>query len=267
MPYILPPDEVPIYYEEAGQGKNILLIHGGAANTNFWKKQIPELSRHFRVVAYDLRGHGSSGKIDEGNNLTQYGQDMAHLMETLDMEDVVVVGWSLGTAVLFSYVRQFGVERLAGFVDIDQPAKRFVPEERFRKLTDGIKSHKFRTHRQRILSFFSAPPPEEELYWMTCEMMKTPTGVYLSIIQDSYQTDFEPVLSQVTIPTLNCIPDKNPSDPKLAESMPDARTVVFENSGHLLFWEHPEKFNRFLTDFVEEVTGQPTEARAAGRPQ
>ena len=101
---------------------------------------------------------------------------------------------------------------------------------------------------------------------MTCEMMKTPTGVYLSIIQDSYQTDFQPVLQQVTIPTLNCIPDKNPSDPKLAEAMPNARTEVFKDSGHLLFWEHPEKFNRLLTDFVEEVTGQPAEARASGRP-
>lgn len=253
MPYIIPPDEVPIYYEDVGDGANILLIHGGAANTNFWIKQIPELSRNHRVVAYDLRGHGSSGKIDEGNNLTQYGQDMEYLMKTLSMENVVVVGWSLGTAVLFSYVRQFGIERLAGFIDIDQPAKRFVQEGPFQKLLSGIRSKKYQTHRTRILSFFFTPPSEEELHWMTCEMMKTPTGVYLSIIQDSYQTNFESVLPKVTIPTLNCIPKDNPSDPSLAESMPNARTVIFENSGHLLFWEHPQKFNELLTDFVKEV--------------
>ena len=96
-------------------------------------------------------------------------------------------------------------------------------------------------------------------------MMKTPTGVYLSIIQDSYQTDFYPMLPQVTIPSLVCVPVKESSEPELAKSMPNARTVVFENSGHLLLWEQPEKFNRVLTDFVEEVTGQPAEARAAGR--
>ena len=98
-------------------------------------------------------------------------------MKTLSMENVVVVGWSLGTAVLFSYVRQFGIERLAGFIDIDQPAKRFVQEGPFQKLLSGIRSKKYQTHRTRILSFFFTPPSEEELHWMTCEMMKTPTGV------------------------------------------------------------------------------------------
>ncbi len=258
MPYVLPPDEVPLYYEEAGQGKNILLIHGGAASTKFWKRQIPELSRRFHMVSIDLRGHGNSGKTNEGINLIQYGQDLAHLLKTLELDDVVVVGWSLGTSVVLSYIRQFGVERLAGFVNVDQGRAPFTTEEGLQERIAGLRTQKFRTHRQHLESFLSTPQLEEDLVWMTCDMMKTPTEVYISIMEDSYRSNFRPMWGDVTVPTLICRASQGMINSELAQSMveamPKARVVVFDNCGHMLFWEQPEKFNRELTAFVEEVT-------------
>ena len=260
MPYLVPPDEVPLYYEEAGQGENILLIHGGAANTTFWRKQVPVLSRRFHVVAIDLRGHGNSGKTDDSNNVAQCGRDLCHILETLGLDQVVVVGWSLGSSVVRSYIQQFGVQRLAGYINVDQPPHGAgLTQDGRRQLVSGIRNHKFRAHWERLQSFFSMPPAEEDLHWMTCEMMKTPTGVYCSILEDSGRSDFGPMLSQITIPTIICVASKGLITPDTAQSMvqtkPRARLERFDNCGHMLFWEQPEKFNQMVSDFVEEVTG------------
>ncbi len=259
MPYLLPPDEVPLYYEEAGQGKNLLLIHGGAASTMFWKKQIPELSRRFHIVAIDIRGHGNSGKIDEGNNIAQYGRDLRFILEALNLDQVVPVGWSLGSSVVWSYIEQFEVERLAGFINVDQLPYRFTTQEALDSLISGIRNRKFRTHFERVKSFFGTVQDDEDIHWMTCEMMKTPTGVYCSALQDSWSSDFRPMLPQVTVPTLICVASKGSIGPEMAQFMvrtiPNARLEMFDNCGHLLFWEQPEKFNQVVSAFVEEVTG------------
>ena len=260
MPYIVPPDEVPLYYEEAGQGENILLIHGGAANTRFWQKQVPVLSRRFHVVALDLRGHGNSGKTDDRNNVAQCGRDLRYILETLRLDSVVVIGWSLGSSVVRSYIQQFGVQRLAGYINVDQPPYGAgLTEDGLRQLVSGIRGHKFRAHWERLKSFFSMPPAEDDLHWMTCEMMKTPTGVYCSILEDSWGSDFRPMLAQITIPTVICVASKGLTPPDIAQFMvqtkPRARLERFDNCGHMLFWEQPEKFNQMVSDFVEEVAG------------
>lgn len=260
MPHILPPDEVPLYYEETGQGKNILLIHGGAADTRFWQKQVPDLSQRFHVVAIDLRGHGNSGKTDDGNSVAQCGRDLRYILEALQLDQVVVVGWSLGSSVVRSYIQQFGVDHLAGYVNIDQPPYRAgLTEEGLSELVSGICNHKFRAHSERLKSFFATPPIEEELHWMACEMMKTPTGVYCSILQDSWHSDFRPMLHQITIPTIICVASKGLIPPHMAkfmvENKPQARLEMFDNCGHMLFWEQAEKFNRMVTTFVEDVVG------------
>ena len=260
MPYIIPPDEVPLYYEEAGQGPNILLIHGGAANTNFWQKQVPVLSQRFHVVAIDLRGHGSSGKIDDGNTVAQCGRDLHHILETLGLDSVVVVGWSLGGSVVRSYIQQFGVQRLAGYVNVDQPAYGAgLTEGGLRQLISEIRGHKYNAHWKRLKSFFSTPPTEDDLRWMTCEMMKTPAGVYCSVLENSWGSDFRPLLPQITIPTIICVASKGLVPPDMAQFMveakPRARMERFDNCGHMLFWEQPERFNQMLGDFAQEVTG------------
>ena len=260
MPYLVPPDEVPLYYEESGQGQNILLIHGGAANTRFWQKQVPVLSRRYHVVAIDLRGHGNSGKIDDRNTVVQSGRDLKHILETLQLDRVVVVGWSLGGSVVRSYIQQFGLARLAGYINIDQPTYGAgLTEEHLHRLVGALRSHKFRAHRERLMDFFSIPPTEEELHWMLCEMMRTPTGVYCSILEDSRGSDFRPMLSQITIPTIICTAGKGLIPPDMAQDMveakPNARLEKFDNCGHMLFWEQPERFNKLVSDFVDEVTG------------
>jgi non-heme chloroperoxidase len=258
VPYVMLPDEVPMYYEAAGRGKNILFIHGGAACTKFWQKQVSELSSRYHVLAIDLRGHGNSGKTDDSNCVAQYGRDLRHLLEDLGLDEVVVVGWSLGGSVVWSYIEQFGVERLAGYVNVEQPPHHIITETEYRELIASIRTRKFRTHWERLKSFSVTELPDEDMLWMTCEMMKTPTGVYCAVLQDARNADFRHVLPRVIIPTLICAGTKGLIDTEtvrfMTEAMPRSRVVMFQNCSHMLFWEQPKKFNREVAVFVEEAT-------------
>ena len=95
MAYIETPDGVPLYYEDRGNGEAILLIHAWTMNAEYWwQKNMPKLAESHRVIAVDLRGHGLSGKTDEGHKLAQYARDVRHLCEALDLAGATLVGSS-----------------------------------------------------------------------------------------------------------------------------------------------------------------------------
>jgi non-heme chloroperoxidase len=70
----------------------------------WWQKNMPELSNSHRVIALDLRGHGLSGKTDESHRLDQYARDVRHLLGALELAEVTMVGWSMGTSIILSYL-------------------------------------------------------------------------------------------------------------------------------------------------------------------
>ena len=100
-------DGAIIYYEDHGSGQPILLVHGWTCSSKFWRKNVPELCKHFRVITIDLRGHGNSSKILTGHTISQYASDVRALIEHLGINDVTLVGWSLGGPVVLSYYDQF----------------------------------------------------------------------------------------------------------------------------------------------------------------
>ncbi len=106
----------------SGSGEPLIMIHGLTANLNHFKKQIPVLSTKYRVIAYDLRGHGLSEK-GKGLSLEIYARDLQDLMGHFGIEKASVVCWSMGAHVLFEYVRAFTCERIRKDRD-----HRYVPE-------------------------------------------------------------------------------------------------------------------------------------------
>src|SRR6188472_2114802 len=99
MPYLELPDGLPLYYEEAGSGPDLLLVPGWTMTTRFWQRQTADLASDHHVVAFDLRGAGSSGKTPDGHSLAAYGDDLRFVIETLGLEDATVVGWAMAVSV------------------------------------------------------------------------------------------------------------------------------------------------------------------------
>ena len=100
-------DGVRLYYEDTGCGKPVILIHGGGLSLGWWRKQIPTLSQRFRVIAADTRGNGRSDKTPWGHRTARYAMDVRQIIETLDLHDATLVGWSIGARTVLSYIELF----------------------------------------------------------------------------------------------------------------------------------------------------------------
>jgi pimeloyl-ACP methyl ester carboxylesterase len=273
MAYLETPDAIPLYYEEHGEGETILLVHGWACNAEYWwQKNVPALAEEYHVVALDLRGHGLSGKNDEGHTLAQYARDVRHLVESLDLADVTFVGWSMGTHVALSYFEQFGSADVSAFVFVDMSPYWFSEEgweypvfgefspEALAGVVEMLQNDRAGFVKGQLLEgFFAERPPAETIDEMYAEMTKTPTSVGVAMAEAMATADFRGTVAEVDVPTLLAYGGQGaifpgPLGEWMHEHIPDSELVTFEASSHCPFWEEPERFNRELARFVAGLT-------------
>ncbi|GAA2355276.1 alpha/beta fold hydrolase [Nonomuraea africana] len=267
MSYLELPDGVPLYYEDHGSGPAVLLIHGWTMNSTFWGQNVGALSESNRVITVDLRGHGLSGKTDDGHTLSQYARDVRILLEHLQVSDVSMVGWSMGTAVILSYVQQFGCDLLRSAVFVDQ-SPRFLDGEGWEfpllggySTTDlavfaqGVRYARPSVIKPFIAACFAETPPDEVIDAVYAETTKMATSAALAIWYDMAYADLRPVLPALTVPTLLVYGARSKIFPGdldewLAGRLPKAQVARFDNSGHAPFSEEPDKFNETLGAFL-----------------
>src|SRR4051812_22899820 len=107
-------DGTEIYYKDWGKGPVVTFSHGWPLSSDAWNGQMLFLAQHgFRVVAHDRRGHGRSSQASEGNNMDGYADDLAAVIETLDLHDVSLVGHSTGGGEVARYIGRHGTKRVA----------------------------------------------------------------------------------------------------------------------------------------------------------
>jgi pimeloyl-ACP methyl ester carboxylesterase len=220
------------------------------------------------VIAPDLRGHGLSGKTDDGHTLARYARDIHYLLESLDYSDVTLVGWSMGTHIALSYVEQFGPDRLDALVLVDMSPYfysedgwdyplfgEFAPEG----LEDVVEN--LRTNRSAFVkeilatAFFVETPSKETIDEMYAESAKTPTSVAVAMMEAMSEADFRDVVDEIDVPTLLVYGGQSGVFPGnvgqwMEDHIPDSELVTFEESSHCPFWEEPERFNGEVAAFV-----------------
>lgn len=112
-------DGVKLFYVDKGKGQPIVLVHGWSGDHTTFAEPIESLSNNFRVVAYDLRGHGQSDRTDQGLTLRRFARDLKELMQHLDLSEVTLAGHSMGASTGFEYIRNHGTDRLRTFTILD----------------------------------------------------------------------------------------------------------------------------------------------------
>ncbi|RDI54496.1 alpha/beta fold hydrolase [Nocardia mexicana] len=267
MAYVELPDGVPMYYEDHGEGPAVVLIHGWTMNSTFFAQNVPALAEGNRVIAVDLRGHGNSGKTDDGHTLAQYARDIDSLLDHLALDDVCLAGWSMGTAVILSYVRQFGCGRLRSAIFVDQsprflgaadwdfPLQGGYTESDMAVFVQGLRHSRPTVIKPFIAACFADAPSAEAIDAAYAETTKVPTSAAAAIWYDMAYADLRPVLAEVTVPTLLIYGAQSkifpgPLDDWLATQLPKATTVRFEHSGHVPFAEEPDRFNTVVSEFL-----------------
>lgn len=253
--YVRASDGVRLYYEEAGTGKPVVLIHGGGLSNVWWRRTFPALSQRFHVIAPDTRGCGRSDRSEWGHRTARYAKDVRDIIETLGLHDVTLVGWSIGARTTYSYLELFGGERLRGVVIVDEtvhitlhdPPRPGLPQQPDESDDDF--------NRRSVLGMFGPENAErltdDELTWMIESRAEPPATQ--SLRDDYLAQDGRPLCPTIDLPVLvttgrhagayiGCV--------YAAEHIPGARLEVFETSGHALFSEEADRFNQVVADFV-----------------
>lgn len=267
MPYVQC-NGADLYYEEAGEGRPIVLLHGVMCGVRYFEHQLDELAQAYRPIAIDFRGHGRSEKVEYGHTLAQYARDVHTFLEERDLDDVVVVGWSLGALVSWEYVAQFGTERIGGLVDVDMEASRYQWDDYefglytlkdLQQALSGIQEDEERMIERFTDQVFANPTAEMKTLQID-ETSRTPTSVKSTILFDATTRDYRAVLPGIDVPVLVCAGSVETRGPgtvaavkHVADLVPDGTFELFDGSGHCPPLEQPERFNRVLSEFVDAL--------------
>jgi non-heme chloroperoxidase len=233
----------------------ILFVPGWTMPAWIWQKQIDYFSSDYRVVAMDPRSQGDSSKLEKGVFPATRARDIKAVVDRLKLAPVVIVAWSLGVTEVASYVDQFGTSSLAGIVLVDGFAGGRPPE-----FSQGIILSLVETRRDPekstegfVRSMFHKPQSEEYLQRLIKASLETPPDYAMALIVVALETDNRPALAKIDRPTLIVTRTKDPNAALFREmqgSIPGSRWETFNDAGHALFVDDPEKFNGLLEDFL-----------------
>lgn len=258
-----------LYYEESGDGTPVVFLHGVLMGSRFFVEQQDSIAEDHRPVVLDFRGHGRSAKSETGHTLPTYAADLEAFLESQGFDDIVLVGWSMGSLVAWEYIDHFGTDRLSGFVSVEQQPLDLKQEEYehgvfdFDELVDLMELAQTDHHELGAVlidQMFASEPTADVRQLVFDEIARVPPAIKSAIFFDQSVRDYRDVLGDVDIPTLVCVgEDDTLLDPAgveyVAEQTPNATVERFTDSGHCPFLEEPDKFNRVITEFVHNYTG------------
>jgi non-heme chloroperoxidase len=261
------PDGARLAYDDAGEGRPVVLLHGVCMSRRFFERNTEALAERFRVISVDLRGHGESPASEGGHSVAQYAQDVKHLIDTLVLEDAVLVGWSMGTFVIWDLVRQFGAEGIAAHVNVSQGPTDlnaggwdlgiFPLEELFGALAAAQNDFLgFMEH--FVPEMLMHAPSADDQATMLAETQRIGANAGTCILLDQSLQDYRAFAATYKVPTLlvwgtdeKVVAAAN--GPWLQVTQPAAELVVFEQSGHCPMWEEPGRFNQVVGDWIEAL--------------
>jgi pimeloyl-ACP methyl ester carboxylesterase len=265
---------IELYYEDHGAGQPIVLIHGYPLNGHSWERQTRGLlDAGYRVITYDRRGFGQSSKVGTGYDYDTFAADLDTLLETLDLREVILVGFSMGTGELARYVKNHGHERVAKLAFLaslepflvqrdDNPTG--VPQEVFDGIAETARNDRYAWFTQFYKDFYNLDetlgrrisPEVVTANWNTATI-SAPVAAYAVV--SSWIEDFRDDVAAVRAsgkPALilhgtadNILPIDATGRP-FHEALPEADYVEIEGAPHGLLWTHAVEVNEALLRFV-----------------
>lgn len=253
-----------LHVEQYGAGRPVVLIHGVLMSSRFFTAQVDRLAPFCRLVLFDLPGHGQSEAKAQGHTVAAYGQALHRLMETLDLRDAVLVGWSMGAFVMWDYLHTHGSDRTAHCVVVDELASDFkwpghthgaLDLQQMCGLMSQIQSNYAGLAEHLLDAMFVTPPHGTERTRLLQEMLRVSPTTASAIFFDQTMRDFRDDLPKLATPTLVIAG----ADEKLvtvagvenvAARLPNAEFRVFANSSHCPFMEEPDAFADAVRGFA-----------------
>jgi non-heme chloroperoxidase len=272
--YLMTQDGTQLYYKDWGSGQPVVFSHGWPLSSDSWESQMIFLAANgYRVIAHDRRGHGRSSQPWNGNDMDTYADDLATVIETLDLKNTVLVGFSTGGGEVTRYVGRYGTKRVSKVALISA-----VPPQMLKtsanpgglplEVFDGLRQQSLANRSQLYLDIASGPffgfnrpgaKPSQGLiqsFWVQ-GMQGGHKNTYDSIKAFS-ATDFTADLKRFDVPTLIIHGDDDQIVPIDASGIASAKLVknskliVYPGAPHGLADTHKDQLNKDLLNFIKQ---------------
>lgn len=281
---------VELYYEDQGDGQPVVLIHGYPLNGHSWELQTRELlAAGYRVITYDRRGFGRSSKVGTGYDYDTFAADLNTLLETLDLSDVVLVGFSMGTGELARYVSRYGDGRVAKLAFLaslepflvardDNPDG--VPQDVFDGIEAAAKGDRYAWFTQFFDNFYnldenlgSRISQEAVTGSWNVAVGSAPVAAYAVVSSwiEDFRADVEAVRAGgkpalILHGTADRILPIDATARRFRQGLPDAQYVEIDGAPHGLLWTHADEVGKALLGFLGSAAqDRPAVAAASAR--
>ena len=262
---------VNLYYEDLGKGKNVVFIHGWPLSGAMWEYQVTQLpQKGMRCITYDRRGFGHSDKPFGPYDYDTLAADLKAVLDGLDLQDVTLVGFSMGGGEIAKYFSLYGGARVSKVVLIsavvpymlntpDNPEG--VPQEMFDKMLKDMTADRPAFLEAFNKDFFGVSvmvhPASDALLQQACNaaMHASPIAT-IQCAKSFSSTDFRADVPKINVPTLIIHGDKDkivpikPTGDQTAKMLPNAIYKVYEGEPHGLWFTAKERLNKDLADFI-----------------
>jgi non-heme chloroperoxidase len=263
---------IDLYYEDHGEGQAVVLIHGYPLDGRSWEKQTAALlDAGYRVITYDRRGFGQSSQPTTGYDYDTFASDLNTLLETLDLNNVVLAGFSMGTGEVGRYIGTYGTARIAKaaflaplepfLIKSDENPDGAAPIEFFEGVAATVKADRYAYFTGFYNDFYNLDENlgsriSEEVVrhsWDTA----AGSGFYAAAAAPlTWPTDFRGDIPKIDVPTLILQGTKDAILPidstgrPFAKLLPGADFVEIEGAPHGLLWTHADEVNAALLAFL-----------------
>jgi non-heme chloroperoxidase len=262
---------IEIQYEDHGSGQPVVLIHGYPLNGNSWERQERVLlAAGYRVISYDRRGFGQSSQPTVGYDYDTFAADLKALLDHLALDDIILVGFSMGTGEVTRFLGRYGSARvskaaLLGAIPpfllktVDNPQG--VDKQVFEDIKAAIVKDRYAYFKNFLDNFYNvdklAPDRISEQAWTASFNVAagaSPYATYACV--DTWLTDFRIDVAKIDVPTLviHGTEDRILPFSATAERLPgmikDVKLVPIEGGPHNIGWTHPDEVNKSLLGFL-----------------
>jgi non-heme chloroperoxidase len=262
---------IDLYYEDHGEGQPVVLIHGYPLDGHSWEKQSAALlDAGYRVVTYDRRGFGRSSQPTTGYDYDTFAADLKVVLDTLDLNDVVLVGFSMGTGEVGRYLGSYGSARVAKAAFLsslepfllktdDNPTG--VPQEVFDGIIAAVKADRYAYFTDFYKGFYNTDDTlgtrlSEEALRNSWNVAAGASWFASSAVVPTWLTDFRGDIPKIDVPTLilhgtadNILPI-DATARLFHKLLPQAEYVELDNAPHGLLWTYADEVNEALLAFL-----------------
>ena len=250
-------DGASLFHVDWGTGSPVVFTHAWGLNADIWEYQLVELAdQGLRCVAYDRRGHGRSGDPGRGYDYDRLADDLAAVINQLDLRDVTLVAHSMGNGEAVRYLKRHGSARIARLVMLSTVSPQSTSD--FGALIAGLKQDRPAFLAKGVMAFTGGHPAVSAAMteWIVAQFMRASPKATIDCMRAIARGDFRADLRAVTVPTLIAHGDKdvvNPLDTtarKVAELIPGSTLKVYESAPHGLVITHRDRLAQDILAFA-----------------